>query len=835
MGNAESSCQSRAEQFLCDEGSGRSWTRPRLSGESKDDNSIEESNSILPPFPGSNLMESALQCGNLEAESSFDDSSVKGMLEKKSLAASCLSQAQNCVMSPTNSMELQTSDSDGDNGIRHPDSTTSDDDPTEFMDTYEEIAKGKKSSKKKATPKKQQQKKQESSTPQKKSNSSALLAKSLMKPTCLSPNSLTQREKKLLKAQEKAREHNLKYGVNALKIDSSNPSGVARPIGSPSEGVGQPSVLGSIAHALTGNADVPLGIPGGRKEGSDPSVLPPNHLSEHRAAQMEQNRTPMGRTRKHTVTIGLSLSRRSSVGHPDTVTRQTAFDFNELQDREYKYVSSTDSSGWQAGGGERGNNYAGDTFFGADSNGVTTIRNGFKSPGPGTPSQHSEKVAAPDTVHIPIITIDAESSQAVDAIISALARGEIFIPHMAIIPEALSVNGVSPPDLVVRFGTERNEDLPPDEWPNWCLEFMHNQLYEYFHGMGARWMKRPFSITLAKKVRWKTVKHMNRYFSHAERVIDSWREKGPQYLDPQLAYIDGGATPEEVARPHGIYLLRNGVPTNYFAPNFNPPYTTKMTRSLLFNVLGKSWDKKRREWSSMPTPKLITPSMLMSAMCGCTDNHASGFVATEATLVEGPLDRSTTLPANNEIRSMTPRTPAVTPFGPLSPSTSQKKKKRDRNQQLENQINEIINTVDKKATIGYISPASTVKTKEQAPRIELNVSSSSAEFFDNQSDSMDIPSPFVVQSENKEKDIKEPQKQVKPLKDSQQSHQPREERQDKQKNERPVEDKNEENDENSGDRKNNKVRNQSFNSKKKKASATDEEWLSDIVSKIWCY
>ncbi|OEU08907.1 hypothetical protein FRACYDRAFT_196034, partial [Fragilariopsis cylindrus CCMP1102] len=361
-----------------------------------------------------------------------------------------------------------------------------------------------------------------------------------------------------------------------------------RPIGSPGEGVGQPSVLGSIAHALTGNYNGPLTGLSISEQGRDSSkVIPPNSLSEHRAAQLEQGQRASGRrsgrnspsslaggpssSGKHTVTIGLSLSRRSSaLGHPDTVTRQTAFDFNELQDREYKYVSSTDSSGWRAGGGERGDNH---------------------------------KVAAPDTVHIPIIQIDCETPQAVDAIISALARGEIFIPHMAIIPEALSVNGVSPPDLVVRFGTERNDDLPPDEWPNWCLEFMHNQLYEYFLGMGARWTKRPFSITLAKKVRWKTVKHMNRYFAHAERVIDAWREKGPQYLDPQLAFIEGGATPEEVARPHGIYLLRNGIPTNYFAPNFDPPYTTKMTRSLLFNVLGKSWDKKRREWTSTPIPK----------------------------------------------------------------------------------------------------------------------------------------------------------------------------------------------------------------------------------------
>eukprot|EP00339_Tiarina_fusa_P025731 CAMPEP_0117004742 /NCGR_PEP_ID=MMETSP0472-20121206/5600_1 /TAXON_ID=693140 ORGANISM="Tiarina fusus, Strain LIS" /NCGR_SAMPLE_ID=MMETSP0472 /ASSEMBLY_ACC=CAM_ASM_000603 /LENGTH=1102 /DNA_ID=CAMNT_0004705771 /DNA_START=220 /DNA_END=3528 /DNA_ORIENTATION=+ len=476
---------------------------------------------------------------------------------------------------------------------------------------------------------------------------SALFARALVNEVTNNPNTMTpaamaERETRLLKAQNKARQRQ-KLGDTG-----------AKPVGAPG-GIGQPSVLGSIAHALTGTTD-PLGaVP---VIGEKSSVLPPNSMSENRA-QVDSNlpETVLG---KHTVTIGLSLTRRSSAGHADTVTRQTAFDFNELQDRDYKYVSSTDSTGWRAGGGERGGRQGDMAFEGSEDDGqqqfganYPSTPSGGKGGAPGTPSQQNYKVAAPDTTHIPIIHIDCDTPQEVDAIIAALARGEVFIPHMAIIPEALSVNGVSPPDLVVRFGTERNDDL--DEWPNWCLEFMHNQLYEYFQGNGARWMKRPFSITLAKKVRWKTVKHMNRYFAHAERVIDAWREKGPQYLDPQLAYIEGGATPEEVSRPHGIYLLRNGIPTNYFAPNFDPPYTTKMTRSLLLNVLGKSWDKKRREWTSEPIPRLITPTMLVTAMCGCGDNSGGGFMANEVTLVSNV--NSSNIP-EGAIRSE-PMTPVV--------------------------------------------------------------------------------------------------------------------------------------------------------------------------------
>lgn len=479
---------------------------------------------------------------------------------------------------------------------------------------------------------------------------SALFARALVSevtdnPKTMTPAAMAEREKKLLRAQE------------AAKKKQASKDG-PRPVGAPG-GIGQPNLLGSIAHAITGNSSEVQTVP----NAPSATVQPPNPLQENRAQQQAhypQNSSSQAAAgaggssdgSKYSVTIGLSLSRRhSTVGHPDTVTRQTAFDFNELQDRQYKYVSSTDSSGWRAGGGERGGDQshvasgAEDTDALVDDFGSASLHpHGVprKHPSPtannsviSTQSQQQQfhKVAAPDTVHIPIIQIDASSPQAVDAIISAMARGEIFIPHMAVLPESLSVNGISPPDLVVRFGCERNDDVPPDEWPNWCLEFMHNQLYEYFHNMGARWTKRPFSITLARKVRWKTVKHMNRYFAHAERVIDAWREKGPQYLDPQLSYIEGGATPEEVARPHGIYLLRNGVPTNYFAPNFDPPYTTKMTRSLLLNVLGKSWDKKRREWTTEPIPRLVTPSMLMAHMCGCADPGTGGFMANEVTHV----------------------------------------------------------------------------------------------------------------------------------------------------------------------------------------------------------
>ena len=638
-------------------------------GNTESSHAGDEEPGDLASFPGSALLEK-IPCGNINdthQEGMFGmatrgnlptpNGSAKSTLQKFFNQAEAL-----CVQSPNSAAETGTARSEF------------------FDDEYEDFAYNKKkdessSSKKENTPSssntpsslqsEQQQQGGDRQSPAANSSSnnptSALFARALVNevtdnPKTMKPAEMAEREKRLLKAQQQA------------KKMAANQKDGPKPVGAPG-GIGKPSVLGSIAHALTGSADGLGNVSGSVENKNGASVLPPNSLSENRAqvgSSSDNNSitvdAPPG---KHTITIGLSLSRRHSIGHPDTVTRQTAFDFNELQDREYKYVSSTDSSGWRAGGGERGGPHGfalgedptmmdseegaqlGTTVPKSTGSGQPPARPSKESQ-PGTPAGVNYKVAAPDTVHIPIIHIDAESPQAVDMIIAALARGEIFIPHMAILPEALSVNGISPPDLVVRFGTERNDDLPPDEWPNWCLEFMHNQLYEYFQSMGARWMKRPFSITLARKVRWKTVKHMNRYFAHAERVIDAWREKGPQYLDPQLSYIEGGATPEEVSRPHGIYLLRNGVATNYFAPNFDPPYTTKMTRSLLLNVLGKSWNPKRREWTSEPVPKLVTPSLLMATMCGCSDNTAGGFMANEVTMSASDKlgeGRNTSIPA----------------------------------------------------------------------------------------------------------------------------------------------------------------------------------------------
>ena len=52
--------------------------------------------------------------------------------------------------------------------------------------------------------------------------------------------------------------------------------------------------------------------------------------------------------------LGLSLTRHSLEGHQDSITHQTAFDLNEVQDREYEYIFASNDDGWLVGGGEPG-------------------------------------------------------------------------------------------------------------------------------------------------------------------------------------------------------------------------------------------------------------------------------------------------------------------------------------------------------------------------------------------------------------------------------------------------------------------------------------------------
>ena len=631
MGNHQSSEQQQHQQH-----DDIRHAPPKLASTSESGERIkmmmDDDKSKFKSFPGSAILEKTF-CGSI-------DTTDPSEYQNENLATRLLRKADMmCVSSPIGSRKdasfySSDDDDDDDDDDWSRDSNESDNDENNSLTAGSPRRRRRRSS---------------SGTPQK--LSARLLARALVSevtdnPKTMKPAEMAAREKKLLRAQEAAAKSNDKA------------------VGAPGVGVGPPRVLKSLAYACTGgnestsvdclhpketsnNPAAALLASTGEALGMSPAEpLSLSGLDLEEAVHLEN---------PFAVTIAVCMSHRSPCGHPETVTRQTAFDLNLVQDRAYKYVATTDKKGWRAGGGEPGggpvvnsSNVMNKTDTSPAPLSPTTPSNMSSTKALGglqTPRNESlaEKEANMDCVHIPILHINCKNKHAVDQVIHALASGDIFIPHMSVLPDSLSSvqDNKTLPDLCLRFDCDRNdEDTPPEEWTNWCLEFMHNQLYEYFcrnPTTSPVWMPRPFNLTLARGVRWKTVKHMNRYFCHGEQVLAQWKEQGPQYLDPLPAYMDGGACPEEVARPHGIYLLRKDlvsgkiIPTNYFAPNFEPPYTTKMTRSLLENVLGKSWDTKRQEWTSQPQARLLSPGALFAAACGCSEG-AGGFVAKEVTV-----------------------------------------------------------------------------------------------------------------------------------------------------------------------------------------------------------
>lgn len=50
--------------------------------------------------------------------------------------------------------------------------------------------------------------------------------------------------------------------------------------------------------------------------------------------------------RNHYHAINEDDDKEQMLGHPDSYTHQTAFDLNEVIDRDYEFLQSTDDNGW---------------------------------------------------------------------------------------------------------------------------------------------------------------------------------------------------------------------------------------------------------------------------------------------------------------------------------------------------------------------------------------------------------------------------------------------------------------------------------------------------------
>ena len=178
--------------------------------------------------------------------------------------------------------------------------------------------------------------------------------------------------------------------------------------------------------------------------------------------------------------IGLSLAQNSERGHPESETHQTAFDLNQVIDRDYEFVAATNDDGWLVGGGE-----------------------------PGPPVSY--KLAAKDSAHVELMRIGTYRKEwgglPKDEFVNVMKSGEILIPQIEVCPTGVVANPDKPPELEIRFDMEPEiPNFDDTEAPlplNWQLRFIHNQLFKKFE-FPSRFCPGAFHSTILRKAEFRS-------------------------------------------------------------------------------------------------------------------------------------------------------------------------------------------------------------------------------------------------------------------------------------------------------------------------------------------
>ena len=289
--------------------------------------------------------------------------------------------------------------------------------------------------------------------------------------------------------------------------------------------------------------------------------------------------------------LGLSLCRKSPDGHVNSKTHQTAFDLNEVCDREYQFVFSSNDDGWLVGGGE-----AGPPF--------------------------SYKLSAPDSGHVEIMRIGTFEPKwggiSKQDILKAFQSGRILIPQITVVPTAVVANGDAPPELEIRFDMVASLESSPTknglpELPvNWQLKFVHNQLFRYFE-FPSRFCPGAFHSTILRKAEFRSPQAKSLYFAKCRNAIQQWRKAGPKALTPpgdigNIERVSSGDDVSDDKYTSGLWLFTDRTtPTHHFEPNFLPPYDTDEKRQIILNILSEEWDEAERAWK--PAPPLPMPKV----------------------------------------------------------------------------------------------------------------------------------------------------------------------------------------------------------------------------------
>ena len=317
--------------------------------------------------------------------------------------------------------------------------------------------------------------------------------------------------------------------------------------------------------------------------------------------------------------LGLSLARKSNAGHEQSATHQTSFDLNQVLDRDYQHLFSTNDDGWLVGGGE-----------------------------PGPP--RSYKLAAADSAHVELMRIGTYEPDwggvARAEILAALSEAKILIPEITVVPTAVVANGDKPPELEIRFDMESAyHDPEPNatDYPalpvNWQLRFLHNQLFRHFH-FASRFCPGGFHSTIVRKAEFRSEASRNAYFQKCLKAVAQWRQIGPKPLLPPVTknVTRVSCPPKQVAAgvigsseecKSGLWLFTDrNHPTHLFEPNFLPPYDTPKKRKIIYEVLSEEWNERTLSWQPappLPKPQLLKPdgspkSAVDPMWASCTDN-----------------------------------------------------------------------------------------------------------------------------------------------------------------------------------------------------------------------
>ena len=270
--------------------------------------------------------------------------------------------------------------------------------------------------------------------------------------------------------------------------------------------------------------------------------------------------------------LGLSLTRSSAQGHPASETHQEAFDLNDVLDRDYQYLFSSNDDGWLVGGGE-----------------------------PGPPISY--KLADKDSAHVEIMRLGTYRKDwggiPREEVIEVLSKGEILIPEIEVVPTAVVANGDFPPELEIRFDMPRPWNNPKEPLPeNWQLRFLHNQLFRKFQ-FPSRFCPGAFHSTILRKAEFRSEKHRAEYFEKVGRAVAEWRKDGVKSLTPPSVNSDTIKTVkcgENGSYQSGLWLFtdRRNI-SHRFLPNFLPPYDDEK-KMIIWEFLKDEWDQDDLSW-----------------------------------------------------------------------------------------------------------------------------------------------------------------------------------------------------------------------------------------------